>query len=315
MTDETPDLRTEAEQLYEGLPEEAQEVVNVEGITEDFETFVDEYRVPRDEARDRIRENALEAAGLDDDAEQNSNDVLLVGEVDAPEEWIDLEAIKVDQLWDSDADAVAQTGLIGDESGKIMFTAWAKSNLEPLEEGEVYDLRNVVTDEYQGDFNVKLNSTTEIEHHPDAEVTINEGETVEGALVDVQSPSGLVKRCASDDCTRVLQNDRCSEHGDVEGEFDLRIKAILDDGTKVHRVLFNREATVELTGIDLEEAQQMAQDALDTSVVEEEMADQVVGHHYRVEGPSYHGQILANEAKRIDSQYDGDDVLIKARSM
>lgn len=67
---------------------------------------------------------------------------------------------------------------------------------------------------------------------------------------------------------RVLQDGRCSEYGEREGEFDLRIEGVLDDGDTVQKVLFNREATEELTGIILADAKERVMDALDTSVSE-----------------------------------------------
>jgi replication factor A1 len=210
---------------------------------------------------------------------------------------------------------VAQVGLLGDESSTIKFTKWAKSDLPELEEGAVYDLRNVVTDEYQGRYSVKLNRTTVVERlEEDLEVG-QDTKTVEGALVDIQSGSGLIKRCPEEGCTRVLQNGRCSEHGDVEGEFDLRIKAVIDDGDEAHDVLFNREATEELTGMTLEEAKDMAMDALDTTVVADEMATDILGRYYRVTGPTFRRYVLADEVDRLDESADPEAVLIKARSM
>lgn len=108
-------------------------------------------------------------------------------------------------------------------------------------EGEVYHLGNIVTDEYEGQFSVKLNRTTTIEHTDD-DIEVGDNTTeIEGALVDMQSGSGLIKRCPDDDCTRVLQNGWCSEHGKVEGEFDLRVKGVIDDGREVHETTFNQD--------------------------------------------------------------------------
>jgi replication factor A1 len=210
---------------------------------------------------------------------------------------------------------VAQVGLLGDESGRIKFTTWAKSDLPELAEGAVYRLGNVVTDEYEGRYSVKLNRTTTIEElEEDLEVGDDETE-VEGALVDVQSGSGLIKRCPESECTRVLQNGRCSEHGEVEGEFDLRIKGVLDDGEEVHEVLFDQEGTADLTGIGLEEAKDMAMDALDTSVVADEMREAVLGRYYRIAGPRFNRYVLANDVEELDEPVDPEAVLIKARSI
>jgi replication factor A1 len=113
----------------------------------------------------------------------------------------------------------------------------------------------------------------------------------------------------------VLQNGRCNEHGEVEGEFDLRIKGVLDDGTDVHEVIFDEEATEDLTGIGLEEAKQMAKDALDTTVVADEMRAKILGKYYRVTGPTFGRYVLANETELLDDPADPESVLIRARSI
>jgi replication factor A1 len=237
-----------------------------------------------------------------------------IAEIDAPEEWVDLTA-KVTQLWEPRSESVAQVGLLGDPSGTIKFTKWATSDLPELGEGSVYRLTNLVTDEYEGRFSVKLNRTTGIEQ-VDEEIEVgDDAVTVEGALVDIQRGSGLIKRCPEDDCTRVLQNGRCSEHGEVEGEFDLRVKAVIDDGTTVHETIFNQEATEELADITLDEAKEMAMDALDTTVVADEIRGDVLGSYYRIEGPTLGRYVLANEFQRLDGPTDAEETLIKARSL
>ncbi|MFB6177808.1 MAG: hypothetical protein ABEI99_11825, partial [Halobaculum sp.] len=127
--------------------------------------------------------------------------------------------------------------------------------------------------------------------------------------------SGLIKRCPEDECTRVLQNGRCSEHGQVDGQFDLRVKAVLDDGEAVHEVIFDEEATEQLTGISLAEAKQMAQDALDTTVVEEEIRELITGRYYRVSGPVLGRYVLADEFSEETETPDAEATLIRARSI
>jgi len=239
---------------------------------------------------------------------------VLVNEINQDEQWVDLR-VKLVDLWDPRSDSISQVGLLGDESGTIKFVAFETSELEQLEEGKAYELSNVVTDEYQGTYSVKLNRTTTItEINEEIEVGDN-SETVEGALVDVQSGSGLIKRCPEENCTRVLQNGRCAEHGEVDGEFDLRIKAVLDDGHEVQDVIFNREATEELTGIELDEAKQLAKDALDTTVVADEMRADILGRYFTVTGPTLGRYVLANEFEQHDGPADAESVLIKARSI
>ena len=308
------DLRTHASEIHEQFADHLE--VTVDEVAERLDTLVNEYKVPVSEARRSVTNTYLDEAGMerDDISQGGGNDRVEVADIDAPEQWLDLTA-KVVDLWDATSDAVAQVGLLGDETGTVKFTKWSKSDLPSLEEGAVYDLRNVVTDEYQGRFSVKLNRTTVIEELDEDIEVGDDAVEVEGALVDIQSGSGLVKRCPEAECTRVLKNGRCSEHGEVEGEFDLRIKGVLDDGTDVHEVIFDKEATEELTGIGLEQAKEMAMDALDTTVVADEMCEKTLGRYYRVVGPTLGRYVLANETDRLAGGVDPEAALIKARSI
>jgi ssDNA-binding replication factor A large subunit len=307
------DLRTHAEDIHEQFSDRLD--LTVEDVEERLETLVEEYKVPLDEARRSVTNTYLDEAGMDrDELVGGGNDVRQISDVDAAEEWIDITA-KVVDLWEARSDAVAQVGLLGDETGTIKFTKWSKSDLSELEEGAVYELRNVVTDEYQGRYSVKLNRTTTIEELDEDIEVGDDAVEVDGALVDIQSGSGLIKRCPEEGCTRVLQNGRCSEHGEVEGEFDLRIKGVLDDGEEVHEVIFDQEVTEDVADITLEGAQEMAMDALDTSVVADEIREKTLGYYYRVTGPTFGRYVLADEVERIAEPADPEAVLIKARSI
>ena len=307
------DIQTAASEIHEEFTEHLD--IDLEDVSARLERLVSEYKVPLAEARRSVENHYLEEAGLErDELARGSEAEVSIADIDQPEQWVTITAQVVD-LWDPRSDAVGQVGLLGDETGTIKFTAWAKSDLPALEEDSVYRLENVVTDEYQGRYSVKLNKTTEITEL-DEEIEVGDDDsTMEGALVDIQSGSGLIKRCPVEGCTRVLQNGRCSEHGDVEGEFDLRIKGVLDDGKSVQEVIFDHEMTETLTGIDIETAKEMAQDALDTTVVADEMEETVLGRYYRVTGPVMGRYLLANEVEELTEPIDPDDVLIRARSM
>jgi replication factor A1 len=307
------DLRTHATEIHDQFSDSLD--VSEDEIHERLRTLVEEYQVPADEARRSVVSGLLDEADMDrDELAGGGSEAVEVADVDSPEQWVDVSA-KVVELWEPRSDAVAQVGLLGDESGTIKFTKWAKSDLPELEEGTVYALGNVVTDEYEGRFSVKLNKTTTIEELDEDIEVGDDSITVEGALVDVQSGSGLIKRCPEEDCTRVLQNGRCNEHGEVEGEFDLRIKGVLDDGDEVYEVIFDQEATEELTGISLEEAKEMAMDALDTTVVADEMRGDVLGRYYRVSGPTFGRYVLADEQAELTGGVDAESTLIRARSL
>ena len=307
------ELRTHAAEIAEQFSDHVD--VTEDEVESKLQQLVEEYQVPLDEATRSVRNSYLEEAGLErDEISQGGSDQVLVNEIDQDEQWVDLR-VKLVDLWNPRSDSISQVGLLGDESGTIKFVAFETSDLEQLEEGQCYELSNVVTDEYQGTYSVKLNRTTTITEIDEAIEVGDNSETVEGALVDVQSGSGLIKRCPEENCTRVLQNGRCAEHGEVDGEFDLRIKAVLDDGHEVQDVIFNREATEELTGIELDEAKQLAKDALDTTVVADEMRADILGRYFTVTGPTLGRYVLANEFEQHDGPADAERVLIKARSI
>ena len=306
------ELRQEAEAIAEQFSDHLS--VDADDVEERLETLVDEYRVPLDEARRSVTNSYLEDAGMErDELGRGGSELVLVNEIDEDEQWVDLR-VKLVDLWEPRSDSVSQVGLLGDESGTIKFVAFETSDLPELEEGACYELSNVVTDEYEGNYSVKLNRTTGITEIDEGIEVGDNADTVEGALVDIQSGSGLIKRCPEEDCTRVLQNGRCSEHGQVDGEFDLRIKGVLDDGETVTEVIFDREATEKLTGMGLEEAKDMAMDALDTTVVAEEMADDVLGRYYRVTGPTFGRYVLVDEMENPGA-VDVESALIEARSI
>jgi ssDNA-binding replication factor A large subunit len=305
------DLRTHAAEIHEQFSDQLD--VTVEEVEERLDTLVNEYKVPMSEARRSVTNTYLDDAGMDRDDVAGGDEHVSIGEIDTPEEWVDITG-KIIELRNPDSDAIAQAGTLGDETGTVEFVSWSTSELPTVDKGEVYRLGNVVTEEYEGQFSVKLNSTTTIEQ-VDKELEVSNDDTeIEGALVDIQSGSGLIKRCPEEECTRVLQNGRCSEHGEVEGEFDLRIKGVIDDGTTVQDVIFDREMTEHLTGITLEEAQEMAMDALDTSVVADEINERMLGRYYRVTGPNFNRYVLADEVTEPE-QPDHEAVLIKARSI
>ncbi|NPV61203.1 MAG: replication protein A [Methanotrichaceae archaeon] len=228
---------------------------------------------------------------------------LKVVEIEEPGRWIDLR-VKVVQLWDSSSDSISQAGLIGDETGSIKFVKWARAELPDLAEGKSYLLNNVATDEFQGRFSVKLNRTSHIQElEEDIEVGSQSVE-FSGALVDIQKGSGLIKRCPT--CKRSLSKGICGEHGKVEGTYDLRIKAVLDDGRRVQDILLNRETTEHLVDMTLEEAKQMAMEALDHEIVRSSIENKLLGRYFSVKGPRVDRYILVEAIEEMAPIAEGD---------
>ena len=125
------DVRDHAEEIHEQFSDHIE--VTVEEIAERLDNLVSEYKVPIEEARRSVESHYLDRADLEREELSGSNSEIEIADIDAPEEWVDLTA-KVVELWDPRSDAVAQVGLLGDPTGTVKFTKWAKSDLPTLEE-------------------------------------------------------------------------------------------------------------------------------------------------------------------------------------
>lgn len=213
-------------------------------------------------------------------------------------QWVTIRG-KIVQLWENFHETIEQTGLIGDETGVIKFTNWVSSELPDMEEGKSYLLKNVIVNEWNGRFQIKLNRASSIEElEEDIKVGASTS-TYFGAMVDIQTGSGLIKRCP--ECKRALVKGACAEHGKVKGEYDLRIKAVLDSGTSTQEALINREHTEELGGISLDNAIAMAADALDPGVVLDKLKHELLGKYYTVTGHKLDRYILVESITPIAS--------------
>ncbi|MBA1340555.1 MAG: hypothetical protein C5S40_00215 [ANME-2 cluster archaeon] len=81
----------------------------------------------------------------------------------------------------------------------------------------------------------------------------------------------------------------------MEGTYDLRIKAVIDDGVSVQDALVNREVTEQLTGITLDDAKQMATKELDQEVVLIKIKEGLLGKYYSIKGPRLDRYILVEQ--------------------
>jgi replication factor A1 len=269
--------------------------------TSEIETRLDQlinkFKVPQEEARRNVINFFLKQHNIPKTeffAPQETPTVK-VSEIKEDGKWVTMRG-KVVQLWETNHESVSQVGLLGDESGTIKFTKWTKAALPQVEEGKSYLFKNVITSEWQGQFSIKLNKTSEIVPLKD---DIEVGRSLveySGAIVDIQSGSGLIKRCP--ECNRALMKGACGEHGKVEGIYDLRIKAVMDNGEKVQDILLNREVTEALIGITLEKAREMATEALDQAVVLDMIKTKLVGRYFVVQGAKLDRFILVDTIRQ-----------------
>lgn len=270
-----------------------------------------EFKVPIEEAKKSIIARMLRNAKLPKQQfYKQFESVTKIEQIQAAGSWVDLKA-KVVELWLPENPAIKQVGLLGDETGVIKFISWIKANLPPLEEGKCYYIKRAVSDEWQGKFSVKFNKNTKIKEIAEEIEVSNPVVELEGALIDIQTGSGLIKRCSS--CRRVLARGICAEHGSVEGEYDLRLKAVMDTGRETQDIILNRAMVEQITELTLQSAKEIALAALDANAVLDRIKDEILGRYFRVRGPRVGRYVLAEEIYRLENFYEGGlDELIAA---
>lgn len=241
-----------------------------------------QFKVTGPEAKRNATRSLAKAAGLDVKTLFAGGETI-TATIDSvqPGMRVELRA-KVVQLWDSTSDKIAQTGLVGDSTGVIKFTVWENAEKQPLEEGHSYQITSASISSYNEKYQVNINKNTTIKQLDEDIEVVSRDEVFTGAIVSIQNGSGIIKRCP--ECNRPVKKGICSEHGKVEGVYDLRIKAVLDNGIEVRELILNAEQTCALTGIDLNKAKEMATEAMDTAVVGIEIADIILGRFYTATG-------------------------------
>ena len=195
-----------------------------------------------------------------------------------------------------DGETEILSGVFADESTRLPFTDWDPHS--EIAEGESVRIEDTFIREFRGVPSVNVSEFSTVQR-PDRTVEATETaqqlpirEAVEsgglfdvelvGNIISLRDGSGLIERCPQ--CSRVVQNGQCRSHGDVEGEDDLRTKAILDDGTGTVTAVLDEEITAEVYGGDIEDAKDHAREEMDKEVVADTIAERVVGREFRVRG-------------------------------
>ncbi|HXY11903.1 MAG TPA: hypothetical protein VEJ85_00195, partial [Thermoplasmata archaeon] len=194
---------------------------------------------------------------------------------------------------------VVHEGLLADRTGAIALTAWSDFGLK---QGEAVRIAGAYVRAFRNRPQLVLDERSTVVRVDGADLpepgallaaaprTIAEVEdegggeavAVEGIVVGLLPPSGIVFRCPT--CHRSVRSGICRVHGQVDGQPDLRARIVLDDGTGALTVNANRPDTERLWGVTLEEAQARLRSQPDPSVLEEQMLESLLGRRLRVRG-------------------------------
>jgi len=222
------------------------------------------------------------------------------------------------------------SGVLADETGKTQFSAWKDFGLA---DGEAIRIDGAYVKTWRGIPQISFDERATITRlKPDllppldvlsasprmwiedlAERGGAADVTVRGILIDLREGSGLVYRCP--ECRRVLRKGACRLHGEVKGEPDLRVKAVLDDGSGALTAVFDRELTEALLDKTLDACIEAARNAMSTDVVRDELADVLVAQPIEVRGDvtsdDYGLMMIVASAKmlKVDVQTEAREML------
>ena len=188
------------------------------------------------------------------------------------------------------------SGVLGDETTRLPFTDWDPH--PQIAESDSVRIENVFIKQFRGAPSVNVSefstvtpldrpvAVAESAPHYEIREAIEAGGLFDvelvGNVVAVRDGSGLIERCP--ECRRVVQSGQCRSHGAVEAEDDLRVRAILDDGTGTVTVILDEERTAEVYGGGIEAAREHARDAMDREVVADAIRTELVGRAFRARG-------------------------------
>jgi len=233
---------------------------------------------------------------------------------------VEVQVVEVEEkvIDGRDGETTILSGVVGDETGRLPFTDWEPH--DAVEADASLRLEEVFVREFRGAPAVNLSEFTTVAPL-DEPVQVREDarrlpirEAVEsgglfdvelvGNVIEIRDGSGLIERCP--ECGRVIQNDQCRSHGTVEGEDDLRTKAILDDGTGTVTAVLDDDLTAEVYGGGLDDAREHARDAMDKEVVADRIAEGIVGREFVVRGSLSVDEYGANLTAESFAETDDD---------
>ncbi|WP_407355588.1 Single-stranded DNA binding protein [Methanolobus sp. WCC5] len=196
-------------------------------------------------------------------------------------------------------------GVVADETAKLPFTSWIPLGTHDI--GDYIHFEDASLRVFRGLPSINFNEKTSIEKlecpedMPFTMESVNRASspmsiekilekegmfdiTVKGNIISVRPGSGLIERCPI--CNRVTQRSNCRSHGDVDCLMDMRIKAILDDGTGAVHLMLNRELSEAIYGKSMHDAEKMSRESLSADAVLEDMKRILTGKYLAARGNS-----------------------------
>lgn len=161
------------------------------------------------------------------------------------------------------------SGKIADNTGQCRMSAWQDLPISEDDLPVCVKLSGVRVRAWQGIPDITVDRADQVEvladtpweekvdlSNQEIEISVSElargsgriGVKTQGVFVSIRDDSGVIMRCP--ECRRTLKDGVCSIHGEVEGNQDIRLRFVIDDGAGNVSVILNSECTQMLLGMD-----------------------------------------------------------------
>ena len=192
-----------------------------------------------------------------EDLRDGSRDVEIIVEIQ--------KMIRRDFKGKDGEDKSVWSGDIADPTGRCRCSIWSEPPFNFEEMPVVVRLRGVRVRAWQGIPDITIDDVSQIEVLAAApwgdgldltdnvvEVALTDlasgtsrvGVSTTGHLISIREDSGIISRCK--ECRRVLRDGVCATHGPQEGNTDVRLRMVLDDGESTISLILNKDATESL---------------------------------------------------------------------
>lgn len=144
---------------------------DTENIQAKLRLLINEFLIPPEDAERQVTNEIMREQQIT--VPREAEDKKHIADLQA-NDWATIEG-KVVMLAPGGNPAIAQRGIIADESGAVEFIIWEKAQLTPLEENAWYRIESCVADKFRDNLNVKLHSGTTVVPVPGMSRIVSQG--------------------------------------------------------------------------------------------------------------------------------------------
>ena len=257
-----------------------------------------------------------------EDLRDGSRDVEIIVEIQ--------KMIRRDFKGKDGEDKSVWSGDIADPTGKCRCSIWSEPPFDFEATPVVVRLRGVRVRAWQGIPDITIDDVSQIEilaaapWGDDVDLTNNVvdvpltdlatgasrvGISTTGHVISIREDSGIISRCT--ECRRVLRDGECATHGKQDGNSDVRIRMVLDDGNSTISLIVNKDASESLINMN-QEAITSHINENGTMAFVQELREMLLGRQLKASGRTIvdeQGAMLLSDAVEL---IDIDSALVAA---